>query len=266
MKIIDNVLHGADIEFFVKDTTANEIISAEGLIPGTKKEPFIFDPAHKDFAISLDNILAEICIPPARNKQEFYANIDKSRGYVDSILPKQCTTIAFPAFSLDPKWLQTENAMEFGCDPDFDAYTGLENVKPSAADNCLRSAGFHLHTSYDNHNTETNRLLIRAYDLFIAIPGLFMEPDNRRKQLYGKAGAHREKKYGVEYRSPSNYFVSSQQLVDWLYDSANLAIDFINAGNVIEGTMASCIKDTINTKDMYVAKELMDHFNLKIAA
>ncbi len=58
------------------------------------------------------------------------------------------TQIAIEAAAvLDDKYLQTEQALTFGCESDFDAYEMSVNQKPCAEDKRLRSAGAHIHTN-----------------------------------------------------------------------------------------------------------------------
>ena len=61
-----NPLVGSDVEFFLQDRTTGEVVSAEGLVKGTKEEPFFFDPENSFFATSLDNVAYEGNIPPAK--------------------------------------------------------------------------------------------------------------------------------------------------------------------------------------------------------
>lgn len=265
-QFIKNILLGADIEIFLQNKLTGEYVSAEGLIKGTKDEPFNFDVSNKYFATSLDNVSAEFCIPPARNKEEFYANIAKSVGYINANLPKDLCTVAAPAVNFDEKWLQTEQAKLFGCEPDYNAYTRQVNIKPNCGDATLRSAGGHIHVGYDDSNEETNIRIIKAMDLFIGIPSVIQEPWSMRKELYGKAGAFRHKEYGVEYRTVSNYYLETETLTKWVYDATQSALAWLNEGNELESYLDRVIEDTINNCDKEVAVDLLNNFNIKLAA
>lgn len=265
MKKIEDVTIGADIELFIAEKATNTIVSAEPFILGTKEKPFNFDKASKYFATSLDNVLAEFCIPPATTKDEFYKNILHSMQYINETIPKEYCTVAIPAANLDIKYLMTEHAQIFGCEPDFNAYTGLENIKPRCNDITLRSAGGHLHFGYLNPDVNTNKRIIKAMDLFIGIPSIIQEPENKRKELYGCAGAYRNKKYGVEYRTISNYYLQSKKLTDWVFDSSQKAIDWLNTGGEMEPYMDEVIQNAINHNSKEMAESLILEFNLKIA-
>ncbi len=263
--LIKNPTIGADVEFFLQEKATGKIVSAEGHIRGTKEEPFNFDPISKYFSTSLDNVLAEVTIPPVTCKADFWANINKSRRYVDQNIPKGLCTVALPAANLDPHWLMTEQAIKFGCEPDFNAYTGYENNKPECEDPTLRSCGGHIHIGYENSNHELNRRIIRALDLYVGVPSVLQEPDNKRKELYGKAGAFRHKDYGVEYRTISNYYLVSKKLTYWAFDAVQNALDFINSGKELEQYLGGVIQNTINNNNKTTAAEIVRDFKLKIA-
>lgn len=266
---------GADVEVFLRDIHTKEIVSAEGYIKGTKDHPFCFDKANKFFAISLDNVLAEFCIPPCKTKLEFYNNLQKSFGYINQSIPPQFQAVATPAARLDDKFLQTEHSQLFGCEPDFNAYTCTENEKPKSLDANLRSAGGHIHISWDGATPynekayivdEERTNLIKAFDLFVGIPSVILEPDNKRKELYGKAGAFRPKKYGVEYRTISNFYLAEERLTNWVYDAVQNAITWVNNGNNVDYGLGDYIQETINTNNKENANHLIKHFQLNIAA
>lgn len=113
--MITDVKIGSDFEVFLRDKNTNEIISAEGIIQGTKKEPYNFDENDSYACTSLDNVLAEANIRPATTAAEFFHGINKALSYINNYIPNHLETIALPAARLDEKWLQTENAKLFGC-------------------------------------------------------------------------------------------------------------------------------------------------------
>jgi hypothetical protein len=274
MEQIRIITTGADIEFFLQETASNTIISAEGLIPGTKDEPFNFDESNKHFAVSLDNVLAEICIPPAKNAEEFYANIAKSRGYVDRLLQGEYCTVALPSANLDEIWLSTPNAMTFGCMPDYNAYTGYANQPPRSNDATLRSAGMHIHVGIENppvydewdyRPSEVHVNITKAMDLYLGVPAILTEPPNKRRKLYGKAGAFRPKPYGLEYRTLSSHFVSDKEKITWAYEATQKAIEWLNSGNVVTEQLSDLIRIAINENNPKQAELLVKEFNLQTA-
>ena len=268
MKKILNFTIGADIELFLRNKHTNEIVSAEGLIKGTKDEPYVFDKSNKYFATSLDNVLAEFCIPPANKALDFYNAIEKCVKYIRETIPQELTTVSYPAFVLNDKWLQTEHAQLFGCEPDFNVWARSVNQRPEAASN-LRSAGGHIHVGYDEPDMETNEWLIKALDLHLGVPSILQEPENERKSLYGKAGAFRFKDYGAEYRTISNYYLESKQLTEWAFNNTVAAIEWLNVReekDVINtfNEWGLNIQNAINNNDKMLAETIINSFDINV--
>ena len=265
---IKNVKIGTDFEMFLQNVNTKEIVSAEGLVAGTKNKPFPIDEENKDFAISLDNVSVEGNIPPATTAYEFYKNVQKTIEYINSVIPPDLKAVPLPAARLAEKYVSTEHAQILGCESDLNAYTGDINPRPNVQckeNYTLRSSGGHLHLSYNKPDPFTSFDIIKALDLFIGVPSVILEPDNERKKLYGKAGACRLKKYGVEYRSPSNFYLQSETLTTWVFESAKKAIDFLNNDGIIYlEDDQKLIVDSINNKDCDLAKKLINKYSLNL--
>lgn len=265
---------GADCEVFLQHRATGEIISAEGFINGSKDDPFLFDPKNKYYSTQLDNVLAEFTIPPAKTKLQFLNALNKGLDYINKSIPGHLCTIATPCARLAEEYLQTEQAKKFGCEPDFNAYKMAVNIFPKVADKQLRSAGAHIHIGYEgaeaydakDYTPDQQRArIIRAADLHVAIPLVIAEPDNDRKLLYGKAGAYRPKPYGVEYRTPSNFYLQSPKRTLWIYEAIHNAVNWLNEGNIIEPALGDFIAATINNNNKADAEMLINTFNLKAA-
>lgn len=269
---------GADVEMFLQDEVTNEIISAEGFIQGSKDEPFKFDNNDPYYSTQLDNVLAEVTIPPVKSADDFAEALTKSINYVRGTLPQGISPVALACANLDEKYLMTEQAQLFGCEPDFNAYTRYINEKPWCEDFSMRSAGGHVHIGFDdievpykgdeelfNYEPDKQRCeIVKVLDLFISIPLVLMEPDSKRKELYGKAGAFRPKSYGLEYRTPSNYYLNSPELMKWVYNSTTNAIEFLNNNGTLNKKLSKNIRSIIDSNNKDAAKELVNQFNLQL--
>jgi hypothetical protein len=108
--------------------------------------------------------------------------------------------------------------------------------------------------------------LIKAMDIFIGLPSVIQEPDNDRKLLYGKAGAFRNKDYGAEYRTISNYYINSKELTKWVFDNTMEAIEFVNRESVINEEEGQAIRLAINKADKALAETMCKYFGVKLAA
>ena len=262
---VADYLIGSDVEYFIKKKGDNEIVSAEGLIQGTKKKPYKFDKDNSYFATSLDNVMAEGNIPPTKSPSEYWKSLEKLRSYIDSTIPQDLETVAIPSARLDVKHLATENAQVFGCDPSLNCWTDEEVIPEPTGDN-VRSAGFHIHIGYDKPNDETNRKLARAMDLFLGVPSILIEPKNERKAVgYGHSGNYRNQKHGMEYRSLSSHFASNEKLVKWCFANTEKAIKFVNSGNAdLIDHMGNSIQEIINTEDKDRAAHFVKEFGIEL--
>lgn len=264
--LIRNWQIGGDMEVFLQNKETKEIVSAEGIIKGTKKKPYNFDENDKFACTSLDNILAEFNIAPARTAAEYYWGIEKALNYINNSIPEELQTVALPAARLDEKYLQTPNALLFGCESDINAWLNETNLPPFPDGN-LRSAGHHITLGYDNPNEDINLMWVKAQDLHIGIPSVIQEPDNERKKLYGKAGAFRHTPFGVEYRSSSNYLLQDKRYIDWAFENTVRAIEFVNNDkSYLLDEESDNIISAINDKDQDKARYLIDKYQIKMAA
>tara|TARA_R110002020_G_scaffold85441_3_gene210915 strand:+ start:6609 stop:7412 length:804 start_codon:yes stop_codon:yes gene_type:complete len=258
--MITNFKLGADPELFLIDLNTNKYQSAEGIIGGNKDEPIVI--SKEGFALQEDNVMVEFNIPPAHTKEEFSDNINFMLSYINTVIPNNLVTAIEPSVEMPWNQLETTQALTFGCSPDFNAWTGEQNSSPDAELTNVRSAGGHLHIGYDNPSEEKSARLIKCLDLFVGLPLAFLEPDNQRRQFYGKAGACRFKDYGVEYRSPSNYWLSSTSLTQFTFTQVQKAIEMCNDLEFEIDFYYFEVMEAINDNNKVKSQEIIDKFNL----
>jgi hypothetical protein len=222
------VLVGADPEVFVRNKQGR-FRSAHGLIPGTKKEPYPVD----DGAIQVDGMALEFNINPADTRDKFIHNIGSVLSQLASMVPDyEIAIVPTARFNHMHMKAQPKEALELGCEPDFNAYDERENPRPDGQ-TTMRTAAGHAHLGFiegaDPKSPEHLQrcfMLAKTLDLFLGIPSLMWDKDNERRAMYGKAGALRPKPYGMEYRTLSNAWLKDERLVGFVFDGAQRAVEF----------------------------------------
>lgn len=251
---------GADPEVFVCDD--NGVRSIIGKIGGTKETPMPLVALGDGFAVQEDNVALEFNIPVSASRAAFIKNINSATGFLEKVVGDaygfkffKSSAIAFPEEELnDPR------ALEFGCDPDFNAWTRDANPRPTAADKTLRSCGGHVHIGFTGLDPYA---VIKSMDLHVGVGSVLMDKGELRKQLYGKAGACRIKPYGAEYRTLSNFWIFDKRLIGWVYDNTARALDAVKAGMDIDSER-DAILEAINGNNKDVAMELVRKHKLEI--
>lgn len=261
---LTNILIGTDPECFIVNTKTNKVKSSVKLIPGTKEFPHYIDELGDGFALQTDNILAEFNVPPTNNVESWVSNINKMKEYIRSFVKKvdENYDILCAASQNVPKSeLRSKQAKEFGCDPDYNIYTGDVNPKPAiAATTNLRSAGFHVHVGYDNCNVDRSLRLLTYLDAYLGLPSIIIDKDTQRRSLYGKAGCFRLTDYGCEYRTLSSYFMKDDQHLKWVFKQTCKAINAYNHCHPLPA--GELVEEAINTNNTELAKELCKQYNL----
>lgn len=253
------VRKGADPEVFLVNEN-EKFISSVGLIGGSKEMPLPIDELGN--AVQEDNVTVEFNIPPCHTKEMFIENINKNKKWIAAKAGELGLSVSItPSARFDDDQLQTRGAQVFGCEPDFNAWNNGEiNPKPKADDANLRSCGGHIHVELP---PGVDKLLaVQCMDLFVGCLMLEHDDDKARRLLYGKAGAFRTKAYGVEYRTASNKWIESDELIAWAWDQTDKAIERAATGVQFTAEEAQMIQDCINNSDLDLLEVLKDIFNL----
>lgn len=245
---------GQDVECFLQDQTGKHI-SVIGYINADKWNPMQIPDMPKGFTLQEDNVAIEYGIPPASSAKELwdYTNgvMKKSLEYLPGLSFSKLSCTVFPADQMEHP-----NAHVFGCEPDYNAWTKDYNPSPCPPHPFMRSAGGHIHVETKDNPYD----VIRAMDLFLGVPSVLMDQGEERKQLYGKAGAHRIKPYGVEYRTLSNFWCFEERLCEWVWRNTERAL--ANLGKADE--YADAIQRSINSNDKDMAAQLVETLGLEV--
>lgn len=252
---------GTDTELFAQDKEG-KLISLCGKIGGTKENPTQIIGYSNGFALQEDNVSIEFNIPPVICVDQWCDSITRMIIYIqneklNNIGLSICKE-ASATFSEDE--LQHPQALIFGCEPDFNAWTGDVNEKPFCNNFQLRTAGGHVHVGTSNNMIDATQ----AMDLFLGVPSVILDCSPAsiiRKKLYGKAGAMRPKPYGFEYRVLSNFWVFDRELIEWVFYNTK---DAMNSNIKFTKKRALEIQECINTNDIELAKSLCNIYNIPL--
>lgn len=218
---------GCDPEVFLGDADRNVIIPACGLIGGTKDEPKDIGQGVK---VQEDNVTVEFNIEPVAHEpgasslaRATELAFNRVTDYVQSIDKRYYLHVA-SSYRFPPEQLASEAAQRFGCDPDLNAYM-MGDMNPTfTADEVgnVRMAGGHVHLGLPEGIDIPKWALVQLLDGLVVFRWQNTVSNEvigvTRGHFYGKPGAYRDKPYGLEYRTPSNYWLTHSGLIDDITD------------------------------------------------
>ena len=198
---------GCDPELLLMRQESRELVSAIGIFPESKG----FGRPLEKGAVLHDNVLVEFNTQPAMSEEQFIDIIGSVLRQIQELVLKEGLSLRLQAAAkFTESQLQHPEALQFGCDPDWDCWSCMMNQSPSIENvGAIRSAGGHIHLGY-GENEELKKILssddgkiesARMMDLFCGLPATSLDNDSTspiRRQLYGGAGAHRPKEYGIK--------------------------------------------------------------------
>jgi hypothetical protein len=222
---------GIDPEFFIVDE-ASRPINAIRILPGKTNNPL------KKNGINFyhDNVLAEFNFAPVKTEMEFLEKTSEALRILKNLVaPNTLSTQAYA--DLDKEEMRFANSRDLGCNPDYDAYTLTQNDMPTqffARTNC-RAAGGHFHIGGEKNDAVCHPFLkpifVFMLDLFVGIPSVVLDNNAyafRRRKLFGQAGCHRDKPYGLEYRVLSPFWLRSPATASLMYKLIEFVFESMN--------------------------------------
>jgi hypothetical protein len=246
---------GADPELFLMNKDG-KLISSIGKVGGSKRQPRSIG---QGCSVQEDNVAVEFNIAPADTLEKFQESINYSLEYLTKYAAEQGLFLSITASQRFPEdQLKHLRAKIFGCEPDFNAWTGQQNPRPTAADVTLRSCGGHVHIGSELDKIQ----LVRWCDVTLGLVSVMEDKDLDRRQLYGKAGAFRPKDYGVEYRTLSNYWIQTSEGIKQVYHRVEEAIERVNLGWVLDDKEGEAIQKVINESNDTEALKLMAEYSV----
>jgi hypothetical protein len=261
---MSRILVGCDPEVFVQQQGIFK--SAHNLIKGDKKNP----QKVRSGAVQVDGMALEFNIDPAASEDEFLFNVNDVFTQMKAMVPTYDVVVS-PVAHFDMGYLKAQpaEALELGCDPDYNAWTGQANDRPDG-DRPMRTASGHLHIGWtddmdidDPQHRHRANLVAKQLDFFLGLTSLEYDKDTMRRGMYGKAGAVRYKPYGVEYRTLSNAWLGSDRLIRWAYRNAVKGVREVMKGNMLVAKYGD-IQEIINNSDLKAARAIINAEGLEV--
>lgn len=222
------LLLGADPELFVK--TKIGLISGHVFECGTKEKPMAVNSGF----VQVDGMALEFNVTPAATRNDFVKNTLSVLHDLEKIVKQKMPEASLeiiPVADFGADYIKQVpiEVSVLGCNPDYNAYTKGENPAPNG-ELPFRTASGHIHIGFtdkadlnDPGHLENCYALVQEMDYMIGLPSLLWDRDNRRRELYGKAGAFRPKSYGLEYRVASNVWIKTTKTIEFVYDRTKTA-------------------------------------------
>lgn len=220
---------GGDPEFFVAEKSTGIILNSDRFFP-PKTDPLIInsDLDGRPNKLYFDGIQAEMGFSHSQCRENIIDNIKKIVYKVKDIIGEPHKMVMSPAVKVKKDIIRKAHpeARIFGCMPDWNAYTLTTNTpEMDASRHPYRYAGGHIHLGWSSpylkegnaeyelvKRPENHIRTIRFLDLMVSLITLSLDNadgSKQRRDKYGKAGCFRPTPYGIEYRTPSCWWLRS---------------------------------------------------------
>jgi hypothetical protein len=258
---------GSDPEFMLvaQQQTRTVYKSAIDILPRQKRA--ICKRGHLFY---YENVMAECGMKPAKTRAEFARNVrDCLRILAETVRPLK--VVLKSAYHYQSDELEHPDALEAACEDELCAYDLQSKKAPKEIIRTtdFRTAGGHIHLGSDLFEDADNApAVVRMLDLFLTIPFVLIDRDEtakERREVYGQAGRHRLTDYGIEYRTPSNYWLGSPDTTNLVFDLCKFVLKFVEKGgherfwtaHTCYGYDADALRDCIDNSDIRTAKKFM---------
>ena len=218
---------GVDPEGFIRHKETKEFVSAYGLFPGTKENPYKVPHG----AVQVDGMALEFNIDPASSEDEFVFNIMSVLNTVHQMVEE--VGQGDLEFVLEPianfnKAMFMSAPMEskiLGCDPDFNPTNGDTLPPPDIVRKPIRSGSGHIHIGWTRGDPFDGENFIKRMEVAAKVTPHLLEKAKEwenessveRRKYYGHSSACRPKPYGVELRALDNLWLKSEDTIRAVY-------------------------------------------------
>lgn len=191
------------------------------------------------------------------------ANIARAVTKAQTIARRVGASVSFGMSTVidDDVWKRTGASLKrFGCNPTVNVHED-KFVRSTGMREKFRSCGGHVHLGLNTKARKKVNQLIQVMDIVVGNTCVLIDRDPanaRRRKIYGRAGEHRIKPYGVEYRVPSNFWLKHYKLWSMVSGLARNSVCIVE--NDLEDKLFALfdmkkVRDAINNNDYDLAME-----------
>ncbi len=245
-----SIIIGCDPEFFF--SKKNKAIGAEKFLPKNglvyKKNTREQDGRHtakglKNSKIIIDGVQAELNPRPNTCRANLGNEISACfMELYEKIKEKDIKCDFSQGLKITKKEMNSlsEQAKQFGCAPSQNAYKKKNEITiKDASKYMFRSAGGHIHLGGDTEiikkvYRDNHKNLIQILDILLGNTCVLIDRDKsniERRKVYGQAGEYRLPPHGLEYRTLSNFWLQSYQLMSFVTGLARQAVMIVITNN-----------------------------------
>ena len=250
---------GADVELFTYDGEGTLVPAFMYLDADKNNQMTVSD----NLTVHHDNAMLEFGVPPADAESSgLHDTVPRAMVELDKFVTEKGLSLSAAAKAIIPdNLIYHPAALEFGCNPDFDAWAADVSPQIEGLD-AMRVAGGHIHLGVDDTSPAFIADLVKMCDVTLGIFSIFTDEDDTRYKFYGKPGRFRPKPYGVEYRVLSNYWVTKP--VSFIRTIDRLAHEAVHSCSSLGvepfGTDLERVKLAIETKDKDLAMQFLNDY------
>lgn len=264
-----SMVMGLDPEFFLRRGT--EIVPAFDYLPSkhATEDGLFWDGFQAETTVDLWSHLEswETSRGNPAKAVKCHAIIAQRLGKQLQLLRKHGLNIApRSVWRIPPDILRfaSEAHVALGCDPSRNVYGTFPRVVERPRGLGWRFAGGHIHFTLpeaERKDEHVIRYLVKTLDALLGIPCVCLAQNYDhfiRRRYYGLAGEYRLPKYGLEYRTLSNFWVNDPRAFMLVFDLARhaLGVGLARLRNIFTGPERA-IRDTINYCDVRSARDFM---------
>lgn len=245
-------------------------------IDNAQKHPVLF--REDNFSIMMDGVAFEFTLPPTKTAKKMYNNIQEGIATLSNYVSNYGYNVTIkPTVNYDYNRFYSEDDILFyqcgifGCDPDKDAILGdgYDSPEIDVTNHEYRYGGGHFHISDDNklirrYPIPMIKLLAICQGNYSIATSPYPELEKKRAWKYGQPARYRIQNYkggqiGVEYRTPSNHWISSLETVEGMYHYAERAYNYLKEEriDVIEEYLDATV-EAINSADSLLSKQILN--------